>query len=235
MVTEDDEPVAERRLGGGDAIDELVVGREGVVVREWSLETQHVGPPRCGVQLLVGRRVAARSPAPRGCRPRSSVMETPDTGPACRHHNTHVEWKAARYPAPRPLSTYPCRRFVRRFADTGFGVRVARAGFGRRSVAPARDNGGVVARPETGSIPDAPGSYQFLDAEGRVIYVGKAKSLRSRLSNYFAAARAAARPHPPDGDDGRDRSSGSSPRTRSRPSSWSSTSSSSTSPASTSA
>ncbi len=56
---------------------------------------------------------------------------------------------------------------------------------GRRTVAPARDNGGVVARPETGSIPDAPGSYQFLDGEGRVIYVGKAKSLRSRLSNYF--------------------------------------------------
>src|SRR4051794_34405836 len=44
----------------------------------------------------------------------------------------------------------------------------------------------MVARPETGSIPDAPGSYQFLDAQGRVIYVGKAKSLRSRLSNYFA-------------------------------------------------
>src|SRR6266478_2976003 len=39
--------------------------------------------------------------------------------------------------------------------------------------------------PETGSIPDSPGSYQFLDGEGRVIYVGKAKSLRSRLSNYF--------------------------------------------------
>jgi len=44
----------------------------------------------------------------------------------------------------------------------------------------------MVARPEPGSIPDAPGSYQFLDAENRVIYVGKAKSLRSRLSNYFA-------------------------------------------------
>jgi excinuclease ABC subunit C len=44
----------------------------------------------------------------------------------------------------------------------------------------------VVERPEPGTIPDAPGSYQFLDAEGRVIYVGKAKSLRSRLSNYFA-------------------------------------------------
>jgi excinuclease ABC subunit C len=44
----------------------------------------------------------------------------------------------------------------------------------------------AVKRPEPGSIPDAPGSYQFLDADGRVIYVGKAKSLRSRLSNYFA-------------------------------------------------
>ncbi|MCU1428957.1 MAG: Excinuclease subunit [Actinomycetia bacterium] len=41
-------------------------------------------------------------------------------------------------------------------------------------------------RPETGTIPDAPGSYQFFDSQGRVIYVGKAKSLRSRLSNYFA-------------------------------------------------
>lgn len=44
---------------------------------------------------------------------------------------------------------------------------------------------GVVQRPESGSIPDGPGSYQFKDVEGRVIYVGKAKSLRSRLSNYF--------------------------------------------------
>ena len=43
----------------------------------------------------------------------------------------------------------------------------------------------MVRRPPTGSIPDAPGSYQFLDADGRVIYVGKAKSLRSRLSSYF--------------------------------------------------
>ncbi len=43
----------------------------------------------------------------------------------------------------------------------------------------------MVTRPEAGSIPDAPGSYQFVDAQGRVIYVGKAKSLRSRLSNYF--------------------------------------------------
>jgi len=42
-----------------------------------------------------------------------------------------------------------------------------------------------VQRPEAGSIPTTPGSYQFKDARGRVIYVGKAKSLRSRLANYF--------------------------------------------------
>ena len=45
----------------------------------------------------------------------------------------------------------------------------------------------VVQRPATGSIPDTPGSYQFKDAQGRVLYVGKAKSLRSRLASYFAA------------------------------------------------
>jgi excinuclease ABC subunit C len=48
---------------------------------------------------------------------------------------------------------------------------------------------GVVQRPPAGTIPDAPGSYQFKDREGRVIYVGKARSLRSRLSNYFQDAR----------------------------------------------
>ncbi len=47
----------------------------------------------------------------------------------------------------------------------------------------------MVTRPPAGTIPDKPGSYQFLDAHGRVIYVGKAKSLRSRLSNYFSDAR----------------------------------------------
>ncbi len=45
----------------------------------------------------------------------------------------------------------------------------------------------MVTRPPPGTIPDTPGSYQFKDAHGRVIYVGKAKSLRSRLSNYFGA------------------------------------------------
>jgi excinuclease ABC subunit C len=40
-------------------------------------------------------------------------------------------------------------------------------------------------RPAPGEIPTRPGVYRFRDAEGRVIYVGKAKSLRSRLSSYF--------------------------------------------------
>ena len=41
-------------------------------------------------------------------------------------------------------------------------------------------------RPAPGTIPDEPGVYRFYDDAGRVIYVGKAKSLRSRLSSYFA-------------------------------------------------
>ena len=43
----------------------------------------------------------------------------------------------------------------------------------------------MLERPPAATIPDAPGSYQFLDAEGRIIYVGKAKSLRSRVGGYF--------------------------------------------------
>lgn len=40
-------------------------------------------------------------------------------------------------------------------------------------------------RPAPGELPDSPGVYRFRDEHGRVIYVGKAKSLRSRLSSYF--------------------------------------------------
>jgi len=41
-------------------------------------------------------------------------------------------------------------------------------------------------RPSPGSVPESPGVYRFSDSHGRVIYVGKAKNLRARLSSYFA-------------------------------------------------
>ncbi len=41
-------------------------------------------------------------------------------------------------------------------------------------------------RPAPGTIPTDPGVYRFSDSRGRVIYVGKAKNLRQRLSSYFA-------------------------------------------------
>ncbi len=41
-------------------------------------------------------------------------------------------------------------------------------------------------RPAPGEIPESPGVYKFRDQRGRVIYVGKAKSLRQRLNQYFA-------------------------------------------------
>lgn len=47
-------------------------------------------------------------------------------------------------------------------------------------------NDTVPYRPKAGEIPTAPGVYRFRDADRRVLYVGKAKNLRARLSNYFA-------------------------------------------------
>ena len=42
-----------------------------------------------------------------------------------------------------------------------------------------------VPRPQTSQIPDQPGAYLFRDDDGRVVYVGKARSLRKRLANYW--------------------------------------------------
>jgi excinuclease ABC subunit C len=47
----------------------------------------------------------------------------------------------------------------------------------------------VAYRPKTGEIPTGPGVYRFRDAKKRVLYVGKAKNLRARLSNYFQPLR----------------------------------------------
>lgn len=44
----------------------------------------------------------------------------------------------------------------------------------------------VAYRPKTGDIPTSPGVYRFRDETGRILYVGKAKNLRSRLTSYFA-------------------------------------------------
>ena len=41
-------------------------------------------------------------------------------------------------------------------------------------------------RPAPGEIPESPGVYRFRDQRGRIVYVGKAKSLRQRLNSYFA-------------------------------------------------
>ena len=38
-------------------------------------------------------------------------------------------------------------------------------------------------------LPFSPGVYQFVDRQGTIIYVGKAKSLRKRVSSYFVQSR----------------------------------------------
>jgi excinuclease ABC subunit C len=53
-------------------------------------------------------------------------------------------------------------------------------------MAAARSEPTVSWRPKAGEIPQQAGVYRFRDANQRVLYVGKAKNLRQRLSNYFA-------------------------------------------------
>lgn len=54
-----------------------------------------------------------------------------------------------------------------------------------KSAAGFRGGSPELARPAAGTVPDEPGVYHFKDGDGRIIYVGKAKSLKSRLSSYF--------------------------------------------------
>ena len=51
----------------------------------------------------------------------------------------------------------------------------------------AATNPAYALRPAHGSVPTEPGCYLWRDADGRVIYVGKAKSLRARIASYFGS------------------------------------------------
>ena len=96
VVTEDQQAVAERGLGRRDAGDDLVVRREGVVVREWNLKTQHVGPPRDGV---APQRPAGGSPVASTAGVSASERGLCEAGYRAGRssdHNTHVEWKHSR-------------------------------------------------------------------------------------------------------------------------------------------
>jgi excinuclease ABC subunit C len=53
------------------------------------------------------------------------------------------------------------------------------------ATAPPRDRAGRLAEQRRG-LPDQPGVYLFRDTRGRVIYVGKAKSLRKRVASHFS-------------------------------------------------
>ena len=110
-------------------------------------------------------------------------MPSPGTGhQAAGAEDGHGEGR----PGHRHLRPVPARPVSRRVSTRGRCA--AEAGPPRPSGATPRV--GDVAdpstyRPRPGEIPVEPGVYRFRDAHGRVIYVGKAKSLRSRLSSYF--------------------------------------------------
>ena len=92
-------------------------------------------------------------------------MDRANQGRANLSVETLVTWECAR-PVPPP------RRVIDRVSG--------------RSITLADVPDPSTYRPAPGTIPDSPGVYRFRDPGGRVIYVGKAKSLRSRLNSYFA-------------------------------------------------
>src|SRR6476469_399520 len=49
-------------------------------------------------------------------------------------------------------------------------------------------------REQRRALPDQPGVYLFRDAKGRVIYVGKAKSVRKRVASHFSKAQVPSSP-----------------------------------------
>ena len=73
-------------------------------------------------------------------------------------------------------------RLLRAHADTEEKTGGART---NRNGAPLLGDSRDLFRPRTGDIPAAPGVYKWRDADGRVIYVGKARNLRNRITDYF--------------------------------------------------
>ncbi len=73
--------------------------------------------------------------------------------------------------------------------NVGTNMAETSDGTGNRGVnrngAPLLGDSRDLFRPKASDIPARPGVYKWRDAEGRVIYVGKAKNLRNRLANYF--------------------------------------------------
>lgn len=81
------------------------------------------------------------------------------------------------------------RRTARLLQDESTGASGSLAESDQSSVnangAPLLGDTRDLFRPKTSDIPAQPGVYKWRDGDGRVIYVGKAKSLRNRLINYF--------------------------------------------------
>src|SRR5208282_4484651 len=56
------------------------------------------------------------------------------------------------------------------------------------------DTAGASLLEQRRSLPDQPGVYLFRDASGRVLYVGKAKSVRKRVASHFSKAQVPSSP-----------------------------------------
>ncbi|MDO5687704.1 MAG: excinuclease ABC subunit UvrC [Pseudoscardovia radai] len=114
----------------------------------------------------AGRGPAALPPASESAAPQSLTPQTSTAQPS------------APQPSPSPF------RKTRPAADAAASDAAGQRGVNKNG-APLLGDTRDLFRPKPSDIPRQPGVYKWRDGDGRVIYVGKAKNLHNRLSNYF--------------------------------------------------
>ena len=145
-------------------------------------------------KLLLGAQRAGRQGQHRHrhrAQPRRDQVRRLDRrhGPGGRRRRRHGH-RRGHARAGRRDAGQPHRPLPRRGPAAAGAGRVSAAMEVARDGVPGRWRRPSAWRPKAGEIPTSPGVYRFRDPRGRVLYVGKAKNLRARLSNYFQPLRA---------------------------------------------
>ncbi len=151
-------------------------------------------------QRAVRRRLPARRPPSGSTSPGpASRRSTPPGSPAgCSPATRRPTASSRRCPGCSGPTTEPCHRALadaRATVDVLHGLIERLGGLGVHSLEELRTFSGQVSAAQrrkrhlAEGLPDAPGVYVFRDGRGRLLYIGKSRSLRTRVRHYFVGVR----------------------------------------------